>query len=108
MPAMNVTLKKGIALMGFVANYNKVDVVPFTDKETGEEYHRLVCEDEFGTRTFVNMSSKLGEVKGKSTKEVASYIRDNAKNLQVVPTEERNTLILCKLGGDFKGAERVF
>lgn len=104
----SVTLKKGIALMGFVQNYNSVDVVPFTDRETGEEYHRLVCKDQFETPTFVNFSSKLSEVQGKSTQEIADYIRDNAKSLQVVPTEERNTLILCKMGGDFKGGVRIF
>lgn len=96
----SVTLLKGIALMGFVKNYASKEVVPFTDKETGEEYSRLVLKDQFGTVTFVNMSSNLPELH-KSNAEVAQYIQENAKSLQVVPTEG-GTYILCKAGGDFK------
>ena len=103
----NVTLKKGIALMGFVANFQSVELVPFVDKETGEEYHRMVCKDQFNNITFVNMSSKLPELHGEKEK-VAEYIQQNGQNLQVVPTEERGTLILCKAGGDFKNGIKLF
>lgn len=96
----NVTLLKGIALMGFVRNYASKQVVPFVDKETGEEYSRLVLKDQFGTPTFVNMSSNLPELH-KSNEEVAAYINENKENLQVVATEG-GTYILCKKGGDFK------
>lgn len=96
----NVTLGKGISLMGFVANFKTTEVVPFTDRETGEEYSRLVCKDQFEDITFVNMSSNVPELH-KSNEEVAAYIQENAKNLQVVPTES-GTHILCKKGGNFQ------
>lgn len=101
----NVTLLKGIALMGFVKNFASAEVVPFTDKETGEEYSRLVCKDQFGTITFVNMSSNLPELH-KTNAEVADYIQKNGRNLQVVPTAE-GTHILCKAGGEFQNGIKL-
>ena len=103
----NVTLRKGVALMSFVNNFKSVELVPFTDKESGEEYSRMVCKDQFDDITFVNMSSKLDELH-KSHAEVAEYIKNNANSLQVVPTEERGTLILCKKGGDFQNGIKLF
>lgn len=103
---ISVNLLRGVALMGFVKNYSSVDLVPFTDRETGEQYSRLVCKDQFGTITFVNMSSNLPELHQESEK-VAAYISENKDKLQVVPTEN-GTHILCKAGGDFKGSIRLF
>ena len=85
---------KGIALMDFVANFKSVELVPFTDKETGEEYSRMVCKDQFGNIEFVNMSSKLADLH-KSNAEVAAYVKTNKESLQVVLTDN-DTLILCK------------
>jgi hypothetical protein len=101
----SVTLLKGIALMGFVKNFTSTEIVPFTDRETGEEYSRMVCKDQFGTITFVNMSSNLPELH-KSNAEVAEYIQKNAKSLQVVPTAE-GTHILCKAGGEFQNGIKL-
>ena len=98
----NVGLRKGVSLISFVRGFSKVDVVPFTDRETGETYHRLVGYDQYDNKTFVNMSSKLDEVKNKSTEEVLNYINSSAKNLQVVETEN-DTMILCKQGGELHG-----
>ena len=101
----SVTLLKGIALMGFVKNFTSTEIVPFTDRETGEEYSRMVCKDQFGTITFVNMSSNLPELH-KSNAEVAEYIQKNARSLQVVPTAE-GTHILCKAGGEFQNGIKL-
>ena len=101
----SVTLLRGISLMGFVKNYASTEIVPFVDKETGEEYSRMVCKDQFGTITFVNMSSNLPELH-KSNTEVAAYIQQNAAKLQVVPTEG-GTHILCKAGGDFQNGIKL-
>lgn len=100
-----VTLKRGVALLAFVANFKETEIVPFTDRETGEEYSRMVCKDQFEDITFVNMSSQLPELH-KSNAEVAEYISKNARNLQVVPTDN-DTFILCKKGGDFQNGIKL-
>lgn len=104
---ISVKLGKGVSLLAFAQNYQKVDVVPFQERDeqgnlTGNTYHRLVGYDTLGGKTVVNMSSKLTEVQGKSTAEVFAFIQENAKTLQIVDTDH-NTLILCKQGGDFTG-----
>ena len=106
-----VKLGKGISLIAFAQNFEKVDVVPFNERDTngnltGQTYHRLVGYDALGGRTMVNMSSNLAEVQGKSTDEVFNYIQQNAKGLQVVDTDH-NTLILCKAGADFTGGRTL-
>ena len=108
---INVKLGKGVSLIAFAQNYQKVDVVPFNERDddgnlTGNTYHRLVAYDGMGGRTMVNMSSKLEEVQGKSTEEVYGFIQENAKTLQVIDTDH-NTLILCKQGGDFTGGKTL-
>lgn len=108
---ISVKLGKGISLIAFAQQFNKVDVVPFKErdidgKETGNTYHRLVGYDALGGRTMVNMSSNLAEVQGKTTDEVFEFINNNAKSLQVVDTDH-NTLILCKSGGDFTGGRTL-
>lgn len=103
---INVTLGKGISLMGFAKNFASIEVVPFVDRETGEEYSRLVCKDQFEDITFVNMSSNLPELH-KSNAEVAQYISENKSKLQVVPTES-GTHILCRAGGDFQNGIKLF
>lgn len=85
---------KGVALLDFVANFKSTELVPFIDRETGEEYSRMVCKDQFEDITFVNMSSQLPELH-KSNAEAAQYIVNNASSLQVVPTDN-DMLILCK------------
>ena len=102
---------KPVVLLAFLAQYEDVQVVPFNERDedgnlTGNTYHRLVAYDAFGGRTFVNMSSKLEEVQGKSTDEVYDFINSNASSLQVVDTDH-NTLILCKQGGDFTGGRSL-
>ena len=85
----------GTALLDFIKNFASVEVVPFVDKETGEDYSRLVCKDQFGTMTFVNMSSNIPELH-KSNAEVAAFIQRNARDLEVVALGEKSTLALCK------------
>lgn len=102
---ISVNLLRGVALMGFVKNYKDVEIVPFTDKDTGEEYSRMVCKDQFGTITFVNMSSNLPELH-QSNEKVAEYISANKEKLQVVPTES-GTHILCRAGGDFQNGIKL-
>ena len=51
------------------------------------------------------MSSQLPELH-KSNAEVAEYISKNARNLQVVPTDN-DTFILCKKGGDFQNGIKL-
>ena len=84
---------EGITLLDFVKNFNEVQCVPFIDKETKEDYSRLVCVDQFGIKTVVHMSN-LPELHQSNAK-VAKYIEQNAKNLQVVTTE-KGALVLCK------------
>jgi hypothetical protein len=108
---ISVKLGKGVSLLAFAQQFDKVDVVPFKERdtngnETGNTYHRLVGYDALGGRTMVNMSSNLAEVQGKSTDEVFDYIQNNARSLQIVDTDH-NTLILCKAGGDFTGGRTL-
>ena len=84
----------GTALLDFVKNFADVQVVPFTDSMTGEDYSRLVCIDQFGTKTFVNISSNIQDSHN-CNEELASYIEHNAKNLQVITTK-KGVLVLCK------------
>ena len=108
---ISVKLGKGISLLAFARQFEKVDVVPFKERdvngnETGNTYHRLVGYDTLGGKTMVNMSSNLEEVQGKSTDDVFNYIQNNARNLQIVDTDH-DTLILCKAGGDFTGGRTL-
>lgn len=80
-------IKRAYTLVGFVRNFANATVAPFTNKETGEQFNSLVCEDAFGQQTLVNVSQNLEELKGKTPDETAQYISENKYSLQVVELE---------------------
>lgn len=80
-------IKRSFTLVGFVRNFAKADIVPFTNKETGEQFNSLVCEDAFGQQTLINVSQNLEDLKGKTPDETAAYIGENKYSLQVVELE---------------------
>lgn len=80
-------IKRSFTLVGFVRNFANATVAPFTNKETGEQFNSLVCEDAFGQQTLVNVSQNLEELKGKTPEEAAAYIGENKYSLQVVELE---------------------
>ena len=94
--ANNSSVNKGIknswSLLAFARSHGKMQVAPFVNKETGEEFKSCVFTDEDQNRTFVAFSSNLGEL---GAKEIAS--RKN--ELQVVELES-GTFKLCNVGAN--------
>lgn len=86
----NLIKSSGVSLLTFARNYKKVDVIPFVNKETGENFKSLVFTNENGDRQMVNFSSKLGELS-------ASEVAARKNELQVVSMDS-GTFILCKQG----------
>lgn len=86
----NLIKSSGVALMSFARNFKKAEVIPFTNKETGEPFKSLVFTDADNQPTMVNFSSNLGEL---SAAEIAARKED----LQVVSMDS-GTHILCKRG----------
>ena len=86
----NLIKSSGVSLLTFARNYKKVEVVPFVNKETGENFKSLVFTNESGDRQMVNFSSKLGEL-------TAAEIAARKNELQVVSMDS-GTFILCKQG----------
>ena len=86
----NLIPKSGIALVAFAKNYKSAEVIPFTNKETGEPFKSLVFHDAQDQPTMVNFSNNLGEL---SAAEIAARKDD----LQVVSMDS-GTYILCKKG----------
>lgn len=80
-------IKRGISLLAFGRNFKSITVAPFVNKETGESFQSLVCEDALGDQMFVNISQNLEEARGLSTEDTVKYIRENKAHLQVVELE---------------------
>lgn len=80
-------IKRSFTLVGFVRNYASTTIAPFVNKESGEQFNSLVCEDAHGQQTLVNVSQNLEELKGKTPEEAAAYIGENKYSLQVVELE---------------------
>lgn len=91
--ANNVGIKNSWSLMSFARSHGKMQVAPFVNKETGEEFKSCVFTDpESNDRTFVAFSSKLGELTPKD-------IVDRKDSLQVVELES-GTFKLCNVGAN--------
>ena len=91
--ANNVGIKNSWSLMSFARSHGKMQVAPFVNKETGEEFKSCVFTDpEDNSRTFVAFSSKLGELTPKD-------IVARKDSLQVVELES-GTFKLCNVGAN--------
>lgn len=86
----NLIKSSGVSLLTFARPYQKVEVVPFKNSETGDEFKSLVFTDATGQRVMVNFSSKLGEL-------TPAEIAARKAELQVVSMDS-GTHILCKQG----------
>jgi len=80
--------KYGIPLLTFARNFKSVELVPFTNIETRENFKALRFKDKDGNSTLVHFSGLLGEL---SSGEITSLKYD----LQIVPLEDR-ALVLFK------------
>ena len=86
-------IKNSWSLISFAKSHGKMQVAPFTNKETGAEFHSCVFTNPVdNTLTFVAFSSKLGEL----TPEQIAQQRDE---LQVVELESGNYK-LCQQGSN--------
>lgn len=86
----NLIKSSGVALVTFARNFRSVEVKPFTNSETGEQFKSLVFEDADKNYTMVNFSSQLGEL-------TPAEITARKDELQVVSMDS-GTHILCKKG----------
>ena len=86
-------IKNSWSLMSFARSHGKMQVAPFVNKETGEEFKSCVFTDpEDNSRTFVAFSSKLGEL-------TPNDIVARKDSLQVVELES-GTFKLCNVGAN--------
>ena len=94
----NLIKNSGVSLLSFAAKFTKAEVVPFTNKETGENFKSLVFTNErSGEVEIVNFSANLGEL-------TPSEIKTQRADLQVVEMES-GTHILCRKGHMPEGEE---
>lgn len=69
----------------------KMNLAPFTNQETGEEFKSLVFTCQDGSKEFVAFSSKLGEL-------TPAELKAQKHDLQVVQMRDSGNYILCKTG----------
>ena len=86
----NLIKNSGVSLLSFASKYEKAEVVPFTNKETNEQFKSLVFTDKNGNVEIVNFSSNLGEL-------TPAEIKAQRASLQVVEMES-GTHMLCRKG----------
>jgi hypothetical protein len=91
--ANNVGIKNSWSLMAFARSHGKMQVAPFVNKETGEEFKSCVFTNpDDQSRCFVSFSSNLGEL-------TPQDIVSRKDNLQVVELES-GTFKLCNVGAN--------
>lgn len=88
---MQKGIEEGWAFMAFARQFGpKVQVGQFTNGETGEVFHSVICTDNKGSKTFVSFSENLGELS-------PSQIAKQKDDLRVVKLTS-GSYILCKQG----------
>lgn len=94
-------MEKGItaswSLVAFARSHGKMSIAPLVNKETGEAFKSCAFTNDLGNITFVNFSSKLGEL---TPREIAS----RKDELQVVQLES-GTYKLCKTGSTWEDVD---
>lgn len=86
-------IRNSWSLISFAKSHGKMQVAPFTNKETGNEFHSCVfINPADNTHTYVSFSSKLGEL-------TPGQIAEQKDELQVVELESGNYK-LCKRGSN--------
>lgn len=86
-------IKNSWSLISFAKAHGKMQVAPFVNKETGEDFHSCVFTNPAdNTLTFVAFSSNLGEL-------TPQQIAQQKDELQVVELESGN-FSLCKQGSN--------
>ena len=87
------SIKNSWSLISFARAFGKMQVAPFTNKETGNKFHSCVfINPADNTHTYVSFSSKLGEL-------TPGQIAEQKDELQVVELESGNYK-LCKRGSN--------
>lgn len=77
-------IERSFTFVAFVRGFAHTIVNPAINKETGEEFNSLICEDANKQQTIVNFSTNLEEVKGLSKEDTMKYLSENKYDLQVV------------------------
>lgn len=91
--ATNIGIRRSWTLLGFAAEFGKMQKGQFTNKETGEVFESCIfTHPTTGERKFVGFSSNLGVLS-------AQEIRDRKESLQVVELESGN-YSLCNQGAN--------
>lgn len=91
---MENTIQQSWSLVNFSRRFKKAQMGAFENKQTKEKFTSLIFTDSEGNNTFVNFSSKLGELS-------ISEIQSRKDNLQVVQSIDNQGVVhhyLCNKG----------
>jgi hypothetical protein len=94
-------MEKGIvaswSLVAFARSHGKMSIAPLINHDTGEAFKSCAFTNGLGDITFVNFSSKLGDL-------TAGEIVAQKDSLQVVQLES-GTYKLCKIGSTWEDVD---